>query len=114
MGWILIQPAQDDVSLEAVKLLSTTGECKFNTSLDGPRLKPIVFGSRSYTIEKSKLHYFTGESACERWQLLRIRSFSGGELLVFWFNYDDMPMGTGSIGISIYHSTPPNCILEKI
>ena len=66
MGWILMQPAQDKISKDAVKLLETTGECIFDISTDGARLKPITFGSRSCTIMESKLHSFTGEAACGR------------------------------------------------
>ena len=67
------------MSVEAVKLLSTTGECEFNTSPDGPRLKPIVFGSRSCTIVESKLHSLTAEAACGRWVIAQNKKFLWGK-----------------------------------
>ena len=46
MGWMLMKPAQDKISKDAVKSLETTEECVFDVSTDGARLKPIAFGSR--------------------------------------------------------------------
>ena len=41
--WILMQPSDDAESITATKLLKTTGECKFDLSMNGARLKPIFF-----------------------------------------------------------------------
>jgi len=50
MGWILMQPVSDIESQAATTKLLTTGECLFDLSKYGARLKPIAFGSRSYTM----------------------------------------------------------------
>ena len=47
MGWILMQPAGNEESVEATTLLKKTDSCLFNLSLQGPKLKPIAFGLRS-------------------------------------------------------------------
>ena len=61
MGWILMQPADDAESLKAAVLLKKTGECLFDLSMAGARLKPIFFGSRSCNAMEGKYHSFTGE-----------------------------------------------------
>ena len=48
MGWVLMQPAGDEESIAATKLLSTTGECKFDLTKGGAHLHPIGFGSRYF------------------------------------------------------------------
>ena len=47
MGWILIQPAQDTESIAILNTLLRTGKCNFDLLMEGARLKPIAFGSRS-------------------------------------------------------------------
>ena len=79
MGWILMQPAQDKMSKDAVNLLETKGECLFDMSPNGARLKPIAFGSRSCTAVESKLHSFTGEAACGRWAIAQNKRFLWGK-----------------------------------
>ena len=69
MGWILMQPHSDSVSVSALKLLENEGICKFDSSPDGARLRPIAFGSRSCTVMESKLHSFVGKAACGRWAI---------------------------------------------
>ena len=64
MGWILMQPADDEVSTAATKLLRDTGECSFDLTKGGARLRPTVFGSRSCALQESKYHSFKGEVAC--------------------------------------------------
>ena len=66
MGWILMQPADDEESVAASKILLTTGECLFDLSKNGARLKPIAFGSRSCTLVEKSFHSFTGEAASGR------------------------------------------------
>ena len=79
MGWILMQPARDKESTAALETLKNTGECKFDLSIDGARLKPIAFGSRSCTTAESKLHSFTGEAACGRWAIAQNKKFLWGD-----------------------------------
>ena len=78
MGWILMQPADDEESLKATKLLKETGECKFDLSMNGARLKPIFFGSRSCNEMERKYHSFTGEGACGRWAIGQNRKYLWG------------------------------------
>ena len=73
MGWILMQPADDKESMRASKILTTTGECLFDLSKHGARLKPIDFGSRSCTLAEKNLHSFTGEAASGRWSISQNR-----------------------------------------
>ena len=70
MGWILMQPSDDAESITATKLLKTTGECKFDLSMNVAQLKPIFFGSRSCNEMKRKYHSFTGDGACGRWAII--------------------------------------------
>lgn len=78
MGWILMQPADDEESQEAIKILLETGECLFDLSPNGPRLRPVAFGSRSCTDMERKLHSFVGEVACGRWAIGQNRRFLWG------------------------------------
>ena len=45
MGWILMQPADGPISLEATKVLYDGGPCLFNVSKKRARFLPISFGS---------------------------------------------------------------------
>ena len=47
MGYILMQADDSPQSIEAVQKLENTEDCDFVLSLDGPRLRPVFFGSRS-------------------------------------------------------------------
>ena len=78
MGWILMQPADDEESIKATKLLKETGECKFDLTMNGARLKPIFFGSRSCNDMERKYHSFTGEGACGRWAIGQNRKYLWG------------------------------------
>ena len=53
-------------SIEAVQKLENTGDCDFDLSLDGPRLIPVFFGSRSNQPYKEHYHSFVGEVAYGR------------------------------------------------
>ena len=46
MGWIMMQPADDEESVAATALLLSTGECKFDLTKIGARLRPTGFSSR--------------------------------------------------------------------
>ena len=66
MEWILMKPADNKESMRASKVLTTTGECLFDLSKHGARLKPIAFRSRNCTLAENNLHPFTSEAASER------------------------------------------------
>ena len=69
MGCRLIQPDDSSTSLAAIKSIALTGECLFDLSLDGPRLRLVLFGSRSNMTYERKYHFFVGEVACGRWAI---------------------------------------------
>ena len=46
MAYIIMQPEDSAAAREATKKLEDEGECSFNISMNGPRLKPVAFGSR--------------------------------------------------------------------
>ena len=61
-----MQPADDEDSIAATKVLLTTGECLFDLTKNGARLHPTGFGSRACLPQESKYHSFVGEAACGR------------------------------------------------
>lgn len=83
MGWILMQPADDEESKIAMDHLQVTGNCLFDLSLKGARLKPVVFGSRSCSGNEHNFHSFTGEAACGRWAIGQNRKYLWGNHF-FW------------------------------
>ena len=83
MGYILMQPDDSPESLAAIKHLSATGECLFDVSLDGPRLRPVLFGSRSNKSYERDYHSFVGEVACGRWSIAACRKYLWGTLF-YW------------------------------
>ena len=86
MGWILMQPADDSDSQHATKLLMKTGQCLFDLNKDGPRLRPVQFGSRSCTDFERKYHSFVGEAAAGRWAISQNRHYLWGNN--FWWMCD--------------------------
>ena len=66
MGNILMQPDDYSASLATIKHLSFTGECSFELSLDKPRLRPVLFGSRSNMTYERNYLFFASEVACGR------------------------------------------------
>ena len=86
MEWILMKPADNKESMRASKVLTTTGECLFDLSKHGARLKPIAFGSRSCTLAEKNLHSFTGEAASGRWSISQNRRYLWG--CHFWWICD--------------------------
>ena len=83
MGWILMQPADDEESKIAMAHLQRTGECLFDLSLKGFRLKPVSFGSCSCNENERNFHSFTGEAACGKWAIGQNRKYLlGGHF--FW------------------------------
>ena len=83
MGWILMQPADDEESKIAMAHLRRTGECLFDLSLKGARLKPVAFGSRSCNENERNFHSFTGEAACGCWAIGQNRKYLWGNHF-FW------------------------------
>ena len=73
-----MQPNNDKVSLDAVKLLRTTGENNSDKTMDGPRLRPILFVSRKYTTTEFHYHSFVGEVATGRWAISETRAYFWG------------------------------------
>ena len=74
MGYILIQPDDYPDSLATIKHLTATCECLFVISLDGPRLRPVLFGSRANIPYDRNYHPFVGEIACGRWVFISINT----------------------------------------
>ena len=66
-GYILVQSDDSSDSIVTMKHLADTGECLYDLSLDGSRLRPVLFGSRSNLSYESDYHSFVDEVACERW-----------------------------------------------
>ena len=86
MGWILMQPADDEKSKQATEKLIKEGVCLFDLSKSGARLKPIAFGSRSCNVNEKHFHSFTGEASCGRWAIGQNRRFLWGSH--FWWLCD--------------------------
>ena len=83
MGWILMQPDNSDASKAALALLRSEGICTFDLTMNGARLRPIRFGSRSCTERECHYHSFVGEAACGRWAISQNRKFLWGSEF-FW------------------------------
>ena len=82
MGYILMQPDDLPYSLTTIKHLATTGECLFDMSLYGPRLRPVLFGSRTNLFYERNYHSFVGEVACGRWSIAACRKYLWGALFI--------------------------------
>ena len=78
MGWILMQPADDEESKRATAQLLETGECVFDLSKNGARLRPVAFGSRACSDMERLYHSFVGEVACGRWAISQNRQYLWG------------------------------------
>ena len=78
MGWILMQPADDNESVEATKQLQSGGKCLFDLTLKGVGLKPIGFGSRASTALERKYQSMVGETVCGRWAISQNKTYLWG------------------------------------
>ena len=67
-------------SLAAIKHLTATDECLFDISLDGPRLRPVLFRSRANMSYERSYHSFVGEVAYGRWSIATCRKYLWGAL----------------------------------
>ena len=74
-GYILMKADKSPQSLAELTLLEATGKCTFDLSLDGPRLRPVFFGSRSNQTFEVHYHSFVGEVACGRWSISCCRKY---------------------------------------
>ena len=83
MGYILIQPDDSEEARLASKKLLETSVCDFDLSLDGVRLRPIGFNSRSCSATKRHYHDFVGEIACGRWAIVIEKRYLWGTNF-FW------------------------------
>ena len=54
MGWITTKPANNEESQKATTHLKKTGECLFQISKHGSRLKPVAFEPLSFNNMESK------------------------------------------------------------
>ena len=61
MAYIVMQPEDSEASCKATETLIKTGECVFYLSMEGPRLRPITFGSRKYSKTERNYHSYVGE-----------------------------------------------------
>ena len=61
-----MQPVDDIESTKATKSLFKCGECMFDLSKDGARLRLVRFGSRACTDFEQKYHSFVGEAPSGR------------------------------------------------
>lgn len=68
MGYILMQP-RDSSGSSAAAYLTLTGEYLFDLFLDGPKLRHVLFRSRSNMIYERGYHYFVGEVVFRRWAI---------------------------------------------
>jgi hypothetical protein len=62
MGFWPAQPGDDKESLQAMKEEDTGGICKFDLTINGLRLFPCSFGSRSCLPNEEFLHSYVGEA----------------------------------------------------
>ena len=78
MDYILKQSDNHSASLAAIKHFSLTDECLFDLCLDGPRLRPVLFGSRSNMTYEQNYQSFIGEVACGNWAIVACRKYLWG------------------------------------
>ena len=83
IGYILMQPDDSQDLLVAIKHLTATGECLFDILLDGPRLRPVLFGSRANMSYDRSYHSFVGEVAYVRWSIAVCRKYLWSALF-YW------------------------------
>jgi hypothetical protein len=77
-GFILMQPDDSAESVAAMDHLLFTGECMFDLTLKGARLRPVRFGSRRCTPQEQHYHSFVGEAAVGRWAINQNRKYLWG------------------------------------
>ena len=78
MGFILMQPEATPLANKACTKLLRTGVCDFDTVLQGPRLRPVWFGSRPCKSNEQSFHSFVGEISAARWGIKKCRKYLWG------------------------------------
>ena len=66
MGWILVQPADDEESIKSSPYLRSTGKCVSELTKNCAKLEPIAFVSRSYNVNERNTHLFNSEGVINR------------------------------------------------
>ena len=79
MGEVLLQEDDSEYARESEAQYKDSGNCEFDKSLDGMRLRPISFISISTVSpqEKSR-HIFSGETAALRWAIGKFMNYLWG------------------------------------
>ena len=79
LGVVLLQAYVSEEAIIADAQEKDSRKCEFDNSLDGMRLRPISFISRSTVspLEKSR-HIFVGEVAALRWAAGKFRKYFWG------------------------------------
>ena len=88
MDYILIHPDDSSDSIAVITYIADTGECLFGLSLDRPRLRPVLCGSRSNLFYESDYHSFVGEVACGRWRIAVCRKYLWGSQFYWLCNWN--------------------------
>ena len=79
IGFALCQPSNDEESIKAMNQEIKGEECKFEESLNGLRLLPIVFGSRKTVGNEKHFHSYPGECLAAVWAIGKNRHFLWGK-----------------------------------
>ena len=77
-----MNPNYSPASFATTKQLANTNECLFDLSLDGPILRPALFGSCTNIPHKSKYHSFVGEFNCGRRSITAYRKYLWNSLFL--------------------------------
>lgn len=78
MTYVIMQPEDSEVARLSSKTLEESGVCDFDSTLDGPRLKPTTFGSRKCTTSESNYRSIVGEIATGRWAMAENKVYIWG------------------------------------
>ena len=78
MGYVLMQPDNTAAECDLLSFWSDQAAAQFDTSIMGPHLRPILFGSRRCTPKEQHFHSFVGEAACGRWAIGQLRKYIWG------------------------------------
>ena len=78
MGYILMQPNTAAAKCNLLSFCSDHAASKFNTSITGPRLCPILFGLHRFTPKERHFHSFIGEAACSHWAIGQLWKYVWG------------------------------------
>ena len=75
MGYILMQPANDDVSRKATVKLLESGDCLFDLKKLGARLQAVFYDSRCCTDLEKQYNCFLREGSCGQWDISKNRKY---------------------------------------